>query len=223
MKITIALIIACIVVFALIGSYSSYKQNEIFEKFGFSGKNLQEGRLWTPITSIFLHGSLTHLIFNVVALFFFGKSLENNIRPYKYLLVFFSGGIVGNLVSLAFYPSSELFVGASGAIFAVMGMVMLADPFELSFYPYIIPVPIALVGVVYTIYTMFAFLFGGDPNVAYTAHLGGLVVGILFGLRNTSIKGILSVIALFIILLALPVIFNFLGMFDYSGLISALF
>ena len=158
----------------------------------------------------------------MAALFFFGRALERDIDPTKFFLVFFAGGIVGNLVSLLFYPPSELFVGASGAIFAIVGMVMLADPFEFTFYPYLVPVPIGLVGVVYSIYTIMAFLFGGDPEVAYTAHLGGLAVGILFGLRKATLKGIISIVLLFAILLTLPMLFNVLGMLDYSRLLGSI-
>lgn len=223
MRATTTIIIICVVVFIVISSYPQHKQDQIFENYAFSGDNLMKGRLWVIVTSLFLHGNLTHLLFNMAALFFFGRSLEKDISEKKFLTIFFLGGIVGNLVSLAFYPSHELFIGASGAIFAIMGMVMLADPFELTFYPYLVPVPIVLVGVIYIIYTILAFLFGGNPEVAYTAHLGGLAVGVTFGLRKATIKGILTIVILFAILLAMPILFKLLGALDYSQLIGALF
>lgn len=223
MKITIILIAICIGIFILMGNLTLHNQTEMFEKYGFSSENLSKGNFWVLVTSLFLHGSLTHLVFNMVALFFFGRMVERELRPKRFLSIFLLGGIAGNLLSLLFYPGGEVFIGASGAIFAIIGIGMLIDPFEMSFYPYLVPVPLALVGVAYTLYTIFAFIFGGDPNVAYTAHLGGLLVGILLGLRRASKKGIISIIILFAILLAIPALFDFLGMLDYSQLLGMLF
>jgi len=223
MKITYVLMALCIIVFVLMGTSHRYEQNEIFERFGFSGENLFNGKFWCLITSLFLHGSAAHLVLNMIALFFFGRALEREISSGKFLTIYLLGGVVGNLISLLFYPPDQLFIGASGAIFAIMGAAMLIKPFEFIFYPYLIPVPLALVGIVYTVYTILAFLFGGDPNVAYSAHLGGLIVGVIAGFREGGIKGLLVVIILFVILFMTPILWNLLITLDYSRILGSLF
>jgi len=223
MKLTYFLMALCIIIFVLIGTAPRYDQNEIFERYGFSKENFFGGEFWCLITSLFLHGSVAHLVLNMVALFFFGRALENEIAPWKFLTIFLLGGIGGNLISMFFYPGDQLFIGASGAIFAIMGAVMIIKPFEFIFYPYLIPVPLALVGIIYTVYTILAFLFGGDPNVAYSAHLGGLAVGIIAGLREGGVKGLLIVSILFVVLFMTPVIWNILSALDYSRILGSLF
>jgi len=82
---------------------------------------------------------------------------------------------------------------------------------------------IAPSSLIYTVYTILAFLFGGDPNVAYSAHLGGLAVGIIAGLREGGVKGLLIVSILFVVLFMTPVIWNILSALDYSRILGSLF
>jgi membrane associated rhomboid family serine protease len=224
MKITYVIILICIIVYASFNLVSSREVDDLYETYGFSGENLFAGRVWTLVTSIFVHGGPVHLLFNMLALFFFGRALEEDMPNDKFLFIFILGGIVGNLVSMFFYPPSEFFVGASGAIFTVMGVAMVKKPFEFIFFPTMIPVPLILVGILYTLYTVLAFFFGGDPNVAYTAHLGGLALGMMYGFYDVGLKrGFFVVLLMFIVLLILPFVLGILGIFDYTGLIGDLF
>ncbi|MCD6478102.1 MAG: rhomboid family intramembrane serine protease [Candidatus Aenigmarchaeota archaeon] len=223
MKMTYVLIIICIAVFIFIAAHSPYEQSRLLDRFGFSGDNFFSGNYWCIVTSIFVHGSVAHLVLNMIAFFFFGRALEREISQVEFLIIFLLGGIVGNLVSLLFYPTDELLIGASGAIFAIMGTVMIIKPFEFIFYPYLIPVPLALVGALYAAYTIIAFLFGGDSNIAYSAHLGGLAVGIIFGMRKGGMRGLMIVGILFIILFMTPILWKILGALDYSRILGTLF
>src|SRR3989344_260913 len=73
---------------------------------------------WRFFTAIFLHGGVGHLVLNLFALALFGSILENFIGGKRFLLLFFTTGILANLVSVNFYDSS---LGASGAIFGILG------------------------------------------------------------------------------------------------------
>jgi membrane associated rhomboid family serine protease len=83
----------------------------------------------TLFTSMFLHGSPMHLIANMWALYLFGDNIEDYLGSFKYLLLYFTGGIFAGLVQVFFDPTSQApMVGASGAIAAVMGAYFLLFP-----------------------------------------------------------------------------------------------
>lgn len=223
MKVTHALILSFILIYLVLGFLPTDVSKQIYENYSFSLKGILEGRIWVFLTSIFLHGSPAHLILNCIALFFFGHALEKEITPRKYLAIFFIGAVVGNLTNLLISPASQT-IGASGGIFAIMGTAMLISPFEFIIYPYLIPIPLALVGVLYTIYTVIEFLTTKTTNIAYAAHMGGLVTGIVFGLREEeSLRGLLIVTLIFLLILFIPVIWKVFSIANYVRVIHHIF
>jgi membrane associated rhomboid family serine protease len=132
---------------------------------------------WTFITSMFMHGDVMHIFFNMLWLYFFGSYIVMLVGDRKFLLVYFIGGIVGGLfyVWLAAFPYPPV-VGASGAVFALGGMLAVMQP-KLKVMLLFIPVPLSL-WVVVTFSFFIGFIF---PNVAWQGHLGGLLVGLAFG------------------------------------------
>ncbi len=225
MKITYAIILICVIIYACFNFIPEWEADQLYKEFGFSGENLFAGKVWTLITSVFIHGGPLHLFFNMIAFFFFGRALEEDMPGQRFFMIFIIGGIVGNAVSLFFYPPTELFVGASGAIFTIMGVAMIKKPFELIFFPAVVPIPLLFVGIVYMLYTILAFFFGGDPNVAYSAHLGGLGLGILIGFHEVGFKKAAIVVLLILLSLVfiVPFILQILDLFDYTSAIGLLF
>ena len=96
---------------------------------GFTNLLILDQNAWTQpwkfITSIFLHGSLKHLIGNLFALLFFGFILEKTIGSNKFLGIYLASGILANLIAINFYPSS---LGASGAIMGIIGALTILRP-----------------------------------------------------------------------------------------------
>jgi len=138
-------------------------------------------RPWTIITAMFTHVDIWHFIFNMLTLFFFGRFLIMLVGQNWFLLVYFIGGIVGNILfltleSLVGDPLIILIaIGASGAIYAIAGaLVVMVPNIRVALWG-IIPMPlwvaILVVGVI------LSFL----PGVAWQAHLGGLAVGLITG------------------------------------------
>ena len=85
------------------------------------------GDYYRLITSMFLHFGLTHLIYNMLCLIFMGDILETIVGPVRYLVIYFAGGLAGNLLSMKIDISRGLYrvsAGASGAIFAVVGAIL---------------------------------------------------------------------------------------------------
>jgi membrane associated rhomboid family serine protease len=132
-------------------------------------------RPWTLITAMFIHADFWHFFFNMIVLFFFGRALSNLVGQNKLLLVYFIGGIAGNALYLLLGDSLSIAVGASGAVYAVAGaLTMIAPRIRVLLY-FIVPVPLWVVVLVF--FVIWSFV----PGVAWEAHIGGLVVGLIAG------------------------------------------
>ncbi len=207
--------------------------DDIFYNYGFSLQNILDGRLETLLSSIFLHGGASHLFLNMIALFFFGRVVENELGRSKFLLIFFSSAIVGNMAILAMsmlglYSIVIPTIGASAAIFGLLGAAMLVKPFEFIFYPYLIPVPLIMVALVYTLYNIAAFILvlttDAGSNISYISHIGGLAAGMLFGFRHEGSKrGLIVLLFLLLLLILTPFMFmllDYLEIFNYVNVLS---
>ncbi|MCB9366107.1 MAG: rhomboid family intramembrane serine protease [Calditrichaeota bacterium] len=142
------------------------------------------------LTSMFMHGGLMHLGGNMLYLWIFGNNIEDVLGHAKFLLFYLVGGLVAALSHVLFEPSSTIpMVGASGAISAVLGAYMLAYPrakvVVLVFIVFIIRfirVPALLMLGIW--FAMQIFGFAGESGtegggVAWLAHIGGFVAGVL--------------------------------------------
>lgn len=135
---------------------------------------------WRFITSMFLHGSPTHLFFNAYALFMFGGLLESQVRKKDYLIIYFGAGILGGLLYYATYllgiipPIPAL--GASGAIYGILGAVAILLPDVRIFFLFF-PIKLRYAAILW-----FAMEFMGtfdiSSGIASAAHLGGLIFGL---------------------------------------------
>ncbi|MCX6818932.1 MAG: rhomboid family intramembrane serine protease [Candidatus Aenigmarchaeota archaeon] len=191
MKLTLLLILLCVAVylypFLFIGNEAGI--NNFYETYGFSGKNMVE-RPYVLVTSIFLHDptNIVHLLSNIFVLFFFGMAVEKEIGSARMLAIFLLGSFLGDLMSLLVYSFDSIAVGASAGIFALIGAGILLRPIDLSFAPFIIPMPLALLGAFYAFYNFYGFIAEPTGNVSYIAHFGGLFVGLTYGFKKTGIK-----------------------------------
>ena len=185
-------IIACILV-----SFLLWLSNPdiIFEYLAFSGENLFKGRAWTLITSLFLHGGILHLVGNMLFLYIFGNTIEEELGATKTLGAFFVGGIITFPLSLLFYDAAIPLIGASAAIFTLAAIVMLIKPLKLSIFLFL---PQGLVAILYFTYNALAVYSGTEGNVAYDAHIIGFAIGVPFGLAWSKnwLKNLLITIAL---------------------------
>ncbi len=132
---------------------------------------------WSIITYMFLHGGLTHILFNMLGLFFFGPRLEEELGSKHFLGLYFCSGIVGALLS--FVTPNVSIIGASGALYGVMLGFAYYWPHERIFIYGVIPVPARTMVAVMTGLSLLGG-FGGGDNIAHFAHLGGFVGGFLY-------------------------------------------
>jgi len=128
--------------------------------------------IWRLITPIFFHANEIHLFSNFIALLLFGATVETNqkLSKLKFLLIYFLSGFIGNLFSLFLLPFDAISLGASGAIFGLIGVALImviTDNRSL--------LPFALLYIGYFVIASFM------PGINIWAHIFGLVVGILLG------------------------------------------
>ena len=130
-------------------------------------------RPWTMVTYMFLHGGLSHILFNMIALYFFGSRVEMRLGPERFFALYFVGGISGALMSFAFEPRAAV-IGASGAVFGVMLAFARFWPRDQIFIWGIIPIEARWLVGISTAMALFGG-FSGGGGVAHFAHLGGFV------------------------------------------------
>lgn len=132
---------------------------------------VMEGEWWRFVTSMFLHLHFLHLIMNMLALFYLGTAIERIFGRIRFLFIYFLGGIAGSIASFAF--SINVSAGASGAIFALFGALLLFGLIYKQIFFQTMGVNILLIlGV--------NLLLGFSvPEIDMGAHLGGLTGGFL--------------------------------------------
>ncbi len=179
-------IIAFIVFLVLL---SFYKNPEfLYDFIAIKPSNILQGKyLWTFVTSMFMHGSFFHIFANMFSLFFIGSLVEKILGVKRYFYFYMLSGL---LAGVFFVFSSFLFpadlntfaVGASGALFGLVGLLVLLTP-NLPVFIMFIPIPIKMkyAGPGILIVLWFISIAGNVP-IGNTAHFGGLIVGIVYGL-----------------------------------------
>ncbi len=132
-------------------------------------------RPWILVTSIFLHGDIAHLLYNMLGLALFGMVLESIVGRKQFLAVFFSGGLLAAIGSSFLYSAA---LGASGALMAVLGTIAVLRPHMQVFVSFI-PMPMWVAAGFWAVGD-FVGLFV-PSGVANLAHLVGLGFGITAG------------------------------------------
>jgi membrane associated rhomboid family serine protease len=131
---------------------------------------------WIIITAIFVHAGFTHIIFNMISLYFLGSLFLRLVGERSFLTVFFLGGLAGNALYLLLAPPNVIGMGASGAIFAIGGALAVLVP-RVPVYIFFIPIPTPL-WIAIIIFLLLSFFFSG---IAWQAHLGGVLAGAIAG------------------------------------------
>lgn len=136
-------------------------------------------RPWTVVTYMFLHGDPMHLLFNMLALFFFGPRVEERILSRPFAILYFLSGITGALLSVIFSPGSPI-IGASGGVFGVMLAFAWFWPHERIFIWGVVPVPARMMVIFTTIFALWSGFGGMGGGIAHFAHLGGYLGAFLY-------------------------------------------
>ena len=151
--------------------------------FGLSMRGISDGMIWQFVTHQFLHGSLLHLLVNMLGLWFAGRVLENLLGGWKFLLFYLTCGIIGGIFQLVIDPGPIL-IGASGAVCGVVAAFSALYPemqiTALLFFVLPVRMRAKWLGRLIVIVSVFLILTGLMGNVGNAAHLGGALAGYAF-------------------------------------------
>lgn len=146
---------------------------------------------WQPVTYMFIHGSWSHLFFNMLGLLFFATGVEKALGTKEFLLMYFVTGILSGLFSIAlYYFTGNYFVslvGASGAIYGILFAFAVVYPKSVIYVWGLIPVPAPVLVLVYALIEFFSQFTGGS-NVAHNAHLAGFGFSFLYFIIRMGIN-----------------------------------
>jgi membrane associated rhomboid family serine protease len=170
-------------------SYMAFQKTGLMEKLQFNAAQIiHQKQYYRLVSHAFIHVSWTHLLVNMLVLFFFGRNVESyfeyffgNRAVLYFLLLYLGGMLISNVWSLIKHQNDYYYnaVGASGAVSAVLFSFIFLDPLEMLYLFAIIPVPGILFAVGYLLYSYQMGKYKRD-NVAHDAHFLGAVFGFVF-------------------------------------------
>lgn len=184
-----------IIVFTALISIQAFRSHEWFSRLQFNAYQIYHRREYHRLlTHGFLHANWTHLIVNMLVLFFFGPSVERQLRailpqdampfsPLIFLLFYLAAVVVASTLTVFKQKDNAWYnaVGASGAVSAIIFFFIFFNPWEMIYFYGILPIPGIIMGALYLIYSQVMIRRGTD-NVNHDAHFVGAVFGFLFPL-----------------------------------------
>ncbi len=188
-------VVVFILVFLLMRILGEGRVEEIFSWIALQPNAFFSGVVWTLLTSMFMHGNFTHLFVNMISLFFLGSFIERLIGRKRFFWLYILSGLVAGLffVFLAYFfgasgigerifGSPEIFaVGASGAIFALAGLLAVLTPNLRVYVFFIIPMRM-WIAIIFLLGVLWMASIGVGLPIGNTAHFGGLLVGLSYGI-----------------------------------------
>ncbi|QCW99995.1 rhomboid family intramembrane serine protease [Aggregatimonas sangjinii] len=200
--------IAIIAVNVLV-SLKGFNDQGFFERYKFGIKEIQSGQKDRMLTSGFLHVDMTHLLFNMLTLYFFADVVISAFGPLKFVGIYFISLVAGSLLGFFFHKDEPYYsaVGASGAVTGILYAAILLQP-QMGLYLFFIPIPIPayVFGIGYLLYSIYGMKSRSD-NIGHTAHFGGAIGG--FATTLLFAPGLLVENSLMVGLLSIPIIILF--------------
>jgi len=154
--------------------------NAFVRTFALTPFRFWEGEVWQPLTALFLHGSLLHLVFNMLGLWSLGRAIEDTIGSLKYAGLCVVSGLTGSLFVILF--QNDLVnptLGASGILLGLLGAIAV-------FYPnsplliFFLPMKARTAAIVVGILSILLPAMGLLEGISHMSHLGGLIGGVIF-------------------------------------------
>jgi membrane associated rhomboid family serine protease len=137
----------------------------------------------TVFTSMFMHGGWLHILGNMLYLWIFGDNVEDQLGHGRFLVFYLLCGVAATFAQMALDPSSEIgSLGASGAIAGVLAAYLVLFPRQrvrVLVLNFVIPMPAIIVIGIWFVLQIFSQLGGSSDGVAYMAHIGGFITGLV--------------------------------------------
>ncbi len=200
-KVTIGIILITVLI-----SIKGFNDMIFFNRYKFQIGSISQKDLIRLLSSGFLHVDVSHLLFNMLTLYFFADVIINNLGPLSFILIYFVSLLTGNVLTYFYHKKNLNYsaVGASGAVSGVLFAAILLFP-NMSLYIMFIPIPIPayIVGIGYLAYTVFG-MKKQLGNIGHSAHLGGAVSGIVICL--ILLPELIQTRTLLLVLLVVPIL-----------------
>jgi membrane associated rhomboid family serine protease len=154
---------------------------ELIHLLGLTPVLVRKGYIWQPVTYMFLHGGMFHLLFNMFALWMFGGEIERTWGTREFVKYYFITGTgAGLLTFLLSFNSPTPTIGASGAVFGILVAFALMFPNRLIYLYFLFPVKAKYLVIFFAIIEFFASLRHTSDGIGHFAHLGGLIIGYIY-------------------------------------------
>ena len=187
-------------------SFKGFKDYSFFERYKFNIGAIQRGEKIRYVTSAFLHADTSHLLFNMLTLYFFADVVIYSLGNVHFTIIYMASLLGGNLLSYYFHQKEYYYsaIGASGAVTGVLYAAIVLYP-EMSLYLFFIPIPIPgwLFGVAYLLYSLYGMKRNTDL-IGHDAHFGGAVTA--YCLTLLLAPQLIVENTLTVLLLAIPII-----------------
>jgi membrane associated rhomboid family serine protease len=171
------LLIINVIIFLATIVLEKYGYNNITSMCALNAIPTGRFRLWQLVTYMFMHANVSHIFFNMFALWMFGYVLENYWGPRRFLFYYLFCGVGAGLCNLLI-PGWGITVGASGAVYGILLAFGMMFPNERIYFYFLIPIKAKWFVIGYAAIELFEGLMYTD-GVAHFAHLGGMLFGLL--------------------------------------------
>ena len=163
----------------VIMSLKGFNDRSFFERYKFNVGSIKRGEQIRMFSSAFLHADTTHLLFNMVTLYFFASYVIEPLGTLNFIIIYIASLVFGNLLSLYFHRDEYWYsaIGASGAVTGILYAAILIQP-NMSLYMFFVPIPIPgyIFGIGYLLYSIYG-MKNRIGNIGHDAHFGGAVGG----------------------------------------------
>ncbi len=203
--------IATIIIIAanVIISMKGFNDFSFFEKYKFNIAGIRRGEQIRMFSSAFLHADFSHLLFNMLTLYFFAPVVIMSVGVTYFVIIYVASLLIGNLLSFYFHKDEYHYsaIGASGAVMGVLYSAILFFP-DMGLYLFFIPIPIPawLFGLAYLLYSIYG-MKKRLGNIGHDAHIGGAVGG--YVLTLVFAPSLFETSLWIVVLLAIPLIILF--------------
>ena len=174
--ITYLIIAICVIMFLVVGvvggNFYDVSASLLVKLGGNVGNYTKNGDYYRLFTCMFLHAGIIHLLCNMYSLYVIGPQIESFYGKYKFLFIYIFSGVCGSILSLAFSPSNVVSIGASGAIFGLLGSLLY---FGYHYRVYLGNVLKSQIIPIIVLNLLIGFSINGIDN---SAHIGGLIGGV---------------------------------------------
>ena len=200
---TIAIIVANVII-----SLKGFNDFSFFEKYKFNIAGIRKGEKIRMFSSGFLHADFSHLLFNMITLYFFANVVIISVGAVKFILIYLASLVFGNLLSFFFHKEEFHYsaIGASGAVMGILYSAILFDP-NAMLIVFVIPMKAWIFGILFLLFSIYG-MKKSIGNIGHDAHFGGAIAGYILTIAFAPY--LLDTHLWIVTLLAFPIVLLFI-------------